>query len=222
MAIAQEPAWRYDTICRGIVTQFDVPGILRELFDAHETPQKVAREVGGVTPARLLLIARGEVNMGQSVGRRFIDYLEEWHKKRAVSAATDTAPKREATEQKTSPDIVADIVAQIQEEQNMKELPTKLGELQSGPETTRLEELEQQNADLRSALDEIGHEAERLRQANNAMSERIAQLEADNAGCGPMRVDDLETQLEAAQREHVVDLETIRDLVRRELRMKNA
>lgn len=104
----------------------------------------------------------------------------------------------------------------------MKELPTKLGELQSGPETTRLEELEQQNADLRSALDEIGHEAERLRQENDAMSVRIAQLEADNAGCGPMRVDDLETQLEAAQREHVVDLETIRDLVRRELRMKNA
>ena len=219
MAIAQEPAWRYDTICRGIVTQFDVPGILREMFDAHETPQKVAREVGGVTPARLLLIARGELNMGQGVGRRFIDYLEEWHKKRAVSAATDTAPKREeATEQKTSPDIVA----QVQEEQNMKELPTKLGELQSGPETTRLEELEQQNADLRSALDEIGQEANRLRKENDAMSVRIAQLEADNAGCGPMRVDDLETQLEAAQREHVVDLETIRDLVRRELRMKNA
>lgn len=27
----QDPAWTYDTICRGIVTQFDVPGILREL-----------------------------------------------------------------------------------------------------------------------------------------------------------------------------------------------
>lgn len=218
MAIAQEPAWRYDTICRGIVTQFDVPGILRELFDAHETPQKVAREVGGITPARLLLIARGEVNMSQGVGRRFIDYLEEWHKKRAVSAATDTAPKREATEQKTSPDIVA----QIQEEQNMKELPTKLGELQNGPETTRLEELEQQNADLRSALDEIGHEAERLRQANDDMSVRIAQLEADNAGCGPIRVDELETQLEEAQREHVTDLETIRDMVRQLLRTERA
>lgn len=214
----QDPAWTYDTICRGIVTQFDVPGILREMFDAHETPQKVAREVGGVTPARLLMIARGELTMGQSVGRRFIDYLEDWHKKRAVSAAADAAHESEAAEQETSPDIVA----QVQEEQNMKELSTKLGELQSGPETTRLAELEQQNADLRSALDEIGREAERLRKENDDMSVRIAQLEADNAGCGPMRVDDLETQLEAAQREHVVDLETIRDLVRRELRTKKA
>jgi len=215
----QDPAWTYDTICRGIVTQFDVPGILREMFDAHETPQKVAREVGGVTPARLLMIARGELNMGQSVGRRFIDYLEDWHKKRAVSAAADAAQGSEAAEQETSPDIAA----QIQEELNeMKEQPSKLGNLQSGPETTRLEELEQQNADLRSALDEIGQEADRLRKENDEMSVRIARLEADNAGCGPMRVDDLETQLEAAQREHVVDLETIRDLVRRELRMKNA
>lgn len=215
----QDPAWTYDTICRGIVTQFDVPGILREMFDAHETPQKVAREVGGVTPARLLMIARGELTMGQSVGRRFIDYLEGWHKKRAVSAAADAAQGSEAAEQETSPDIAA----QIQEELNeMKEQPSKLGNLQSGPETTRLEELEQQNADLRSALDEIGQEANRLRKENDEMSVRIARLEADNAGCGPMRVDDLETQLEAAQREHVVDLETIRDLVRRELRMKNA
>ena len=104
----------------------------------------------------------------------------------------------------------------------MKEQPSKLGNLQSGSETTRLAELEQLPADLRAALDEIGREAERLRKENDEMSVHIARLEADNAGCGPMRVDDLETQLEAAQREHVVDLETIRDLVRRELRTKKA
>ena len=54
------------------------------------------------------------------------------------------------------------------------------------------------------------------------MSVRIAQLEADNAGCGPIRVDELETQLEEAQREHVTDLETIRDMVRQLLRTERA
>ena len=45
-------------------------------------------------------------------------------------------------------------------------------------------------------------------------SDRLFQLEADNAGCGPARVEELETRIEKMERQHVDDLELIRDMCR--------
>lgn len=99
----------------------------------------------------------------------------------------------------------------------------------------QINELKGQNEDLRTSLAEISQEAERLRTENDAMSARllsvgnaadeaergnevlqcrIAQLEADNAGCGPARVEELETRIEKMERQHVDDLELIRDMCR--------
>ena len=99
----------------------------------------------------------------------------------------------------------------------------------------QINELKGQNDDLRTSLAEISHEAERLRTENDAMSARllsvgnaadeaergnevlqcrIAQLEADNAGCGPARVEELETRIEKMERQHVDDLDLIRDMCR--------
>ena len=75
----------------------------------------------------------------------------------------------------------------------------------------QINDLKGQNEDLRTSLTEISHEAER---GNEVLQCRIAQLEADNAGCGPARVEELETRIEKMERQHVDDLELIRDMCR--------
>ena len=75
----------------------------------------------------------------------------------------------------------------------------------------QINELKGQNEDLRTSLTEISQEAER---GNEVLQYRIAQLEADNAGCGPARVEELETRIEKMERQHVDDLELIRDMCR--------
>jgi hypothetical protein len=62
--------------------------------------------------------------------------------------------------------------------------------------------------DLYDELDELEDELETLRR-------RVAHYEADDAACGPARVEELEDRLSRANDEHVRDLELIRDLTRR-------
>ena len=59
-----------------------------------------------------------------------------------------------------------------------------------------------------------GREMEELERENDMLRRRIAQFEVDDASCGPARVEQLETQIEKAQRQHVEDLELIRDMCR--------
>ena len=83
-------------------------------------------------------------------------------------------------------------------------------------------DLRAQINELNSALDTAtaklasvqGREMEELERENDMLRRRIAQFEVDDASCGPARVEQLETQIEKAQRQHVEDLELIRDMCR--------
>ena len=83
-------------------------------------------------------------------------------------------------------------------------------------------DLRAQINELNSALDTAtaklasvqGREMEELERENDMLRRRIAQFEVDDASCGPARVEQLETQVEKAQRQHVEDLELIRDMCR--------
>ena len=83
-------------------------------------------------------------------------------------------------------------------------------------------DLRAQINELNSALDTAtaklasvqGREMEELERENDMLRRRIAQFEVDDASCGPARVEQLETQIEKAQRQHIEDLELIRDMCR--------
>ena len=86
----------------------------------------------------------------------------------------------------------------------------------------RIAELETQNAELKTALDTAtaklasvqGREMSELEDEVETLRRRVAHYEADDAACGPARVEELEDRLSRIQDEHVRDLELIRDLTR--------
>ena len=114
----------------------------------------------------------------------------------------------------------------------------KLEEAQAGLEEKTLEAADlraklktrtDETVDLRAQINELssaldtataklasmqGREMEELERENDMLRRRIAQFEVDDASCGPARVEQLETQVEKAQRQHVEDLELIRDMCR--------
>ena len=78
-----------------------------------------------------------------------------------------------------------------------------------------INDLKAQNDELRQAMAGISQmETTEQERENEVLRQRIFQLESDNAGCGPARVDELETKIEKLERQHVEDLELIRDMCR--------
>ena len=88
--------------------------------------------------------------------------------------------------------------------------------------TDETADLREQINELNSALDTAtaklasvqGKEMSELVQEVEKLRQRIAHFEADDAACGPARVEELEDRLSRARDEHVRDLELIRDLTR--------
>ena len=79
----------------------------------------------------------------------------------------------------------------------------------------QINDLKAQNDELRQAMAGISQmETTEQERENEVLRQRIFQLESDNAGCGPARVDELETKIEQLERQHVEDLELIRDMCR--------
>lgn len=141
------PAWQYNTVSHGVVTQFDVAGIINELLDEGISLAEISMEIKGVSQQRLRDISNGDSYMGQSIGQRFINWLDEREekKKRAAAAATEAAQKEQTTSG-TSEDIVP------QEDDHMATLA------------------EEQHTEMQSMMEQITRERDALR-------ERVADLE---------------------------------------------
>ena len=142
------PAWQYNTVSHGIVTQFDVAGIINELLDEGISLAEISMEIKGVSQQRLRDISNGDSYMGQSIGQRFINWLDERdaEKKRAATAATEAA-QEEQTTTRASEDIVPQ-----QEGDHMATLA------------------EEQHTEMQSMMEQITRERDALR-------ERVADLE---------------------------------------------
>lgn len=141
------PAWQYNTVSHGVVTQFDVAGIINELLDEGLSLAAISMEIKGVSQQRLRDISNGDSYMGQSIGKRFVDWLDERdaEKKRAATAATEAAQKEQTTSG-ASEDIVP------QEDDHMTTLA------------------EEQHTEMQSMIEQITRERDALR-------ERVADLE---------------------------------------------
>jgi hypothetical protein len=202
--------WVIDSEIIGKVRQDDIPQMITDEL------AKAAVVTGGIkalttalnlsTSKSLKDYASGTYKMPYAVGQRFVRYLEERAKKSgAAPAATDATPKSKATEEAPAPIVP-------QPAQN-----DKTADLQA-----RIAELEVQNAELKTALDTAtaklasvqGREMSELEDEVETLRRRVAHYEADDAACGPARVEELEDQLSRARDEHVRDLELIRDLTR--------
>ena len=203
--------WTIDSEIIGKVRQDDIPQMITDEL------AKAALVTGGIkaittalnlsTSKSLKDYAAGTYKMPYAVGQRFVRYLEERAKKSgAAPAATDATPKSKATEEAPAP-IVPQPPAQND----------KTADLQA-----RIAELEAQNAELKTALDTStaklasiqGREMTELEDEVETLRRRVAHYEADDAACGPARVEELEDRLSRIQDEHVRDLELIRDLTR--------
>ena len=141
------PAWQYNTVSHGIVTQFDVAGIINELLDEGISLAEISMEIKGVSQQRLRDISNGDSYMGQSIGQRFINWLDERdaEKKRAAAAATEAAQETQTTTG-ASEDIVP------QEDDHMATLT------------------EEKHTEMQSMMEQITRERDSLRQ-------RVADLE---------------------------------------------
>ena len=202
--------WTIDSEIIGKVRQDDIPQMITDEL------AKAALVTGGIkaittalnlsTSKSLKDYAAGTYKMPYAVGQRFVRYLEERAKKSgAAPAATDATPKSKATEEAPAP-----IVPQAAQDDKTTDLQA------------RIAELEAQNAELKTALDTStaklasiqGREMTELEDEVETLRRRVAHYEADDAACGPARVEELEDRLSRIQDEHVRDLELIRDLTR--------
>ena len=180
--------WAFDTCCRGVVTQADVPEILTELSQ-EMTLSALAHQIG-ISPGNMSDYRRGDKPMGKYSGQKLIEWLERRYtaKKEAVSAGTDTAGKEESTVMSPSIDIVPQV--------DKKELDAA---------QARVEQLEKELAELR-----------RVQGQQIADDDEIARLEG-MVDCRDRTIRDLRDEVTKLREEHLRDLETIRDLAVRAL-----
>lgn len=203
--------WVIDSEIIGKIRQDDIPQMITDEL------AKAAVVAGGIkalttalnlsTSKSLKVYAAGTYKMPYAVGLRFVHYLEERAKKSgAAPVAAGTTPKSKATEE--APEAIVPQPAQ----------DDKTTDLQA-----RIAELVTQNTELKIMLDTAtaklasvqGREMSELEDELETLRRRVAHYEADDAACGPARVEELEDRLSRIQDEHVRDLELIRDLTRR-------
>ena len=216
------PPWAIESEIIGHVKQSDIPELMtNELTKAmlvkdgvmslaralYPSTSRSFKDYAETTSRSLKDYADGTYKMPYAVGQRLVRYLEERAKKSgAAPAATDATLKQKATEE-----APAAIVPQPAQNDKTTDLQT------------RIAELEAQNAELKTALDTAtaklasvqGREMTELEDEVETLRRRVAHYEADDAACGPARVEELEARLSRSQDEHVRDLELIRDLTRR-------
>ena len=203
--------WAIKSEIVGYVQQSDIPQMITDEL------ARAAVVTGGVkalttalnlsTSKSLKDYAAGTYKMPYAVGLRFVHYLEERAKKSgAAPAATDATPESKATEETPTA-----IVPQPAQDDKTTDLQARIAELVT------------QNTELKIMLDTAkaklasvqGREMSELEDEVETLRRRVAHYEADDAACGPARVEELEDRLSRIQDEHVRDLELIRDLTRR-------
>lgn len=223
--------WVIDSEIIGKIRQDDIPQMITDEL------AKAALVTGGIktittalnlsTSKSLKDYAAGTYKMPYAVGQRFVRYLEERAKKSgAAPAATDATPKQKATEVAPAA-IVPQQPANDMEALRVELNYTKTKLQQYADEITHLKsqilEVERANDTLNTALNTAtaklasvqGREMTELEEELETLRRRVAHYEADDAACGPARVEELEDRLSRIQDEHVRDLELIRDLTRR-------
>lgn len=201
--------WAFDTVCRGVVRQVDIPEILTEI--SHEmTMTELAAQLG-VSKNNMTGYRTGDKPMGRFTGQKLVEWLERRYaaKKEAVSAGTDTTGKEERTVIEPSTVIVPQVdkkeldAAQARIAELDEALETALAE--SSNRQTRVEQLEQELAELR-----------RVQGQQIADDDTIAVLEG-MVDCRDRTIRDLRDEVTKLHEEHLRDLETIRDLAVRAL-----
>ena len=216
--------WTIDSEIIGKVRQDDIPQMITDEL------AKAALVTGGIktitaalnlsTSKSLKDYASGTYKMPYAVGQRFVKYLEERAKKSgAEPVAAGTTPKQKATEE--APAAIVPQQPANDMEALRAELQTRLDE--NMQLRSQILEVERKNANLRAELDTTtaklasvqGREMTELEDEVETLRRRVAHYEADDAACGPARVEELEDRLSRANDEHVRDLELIRDLTRR-------
>ena len=219
--------WQLESQTLGTtIRQEDIPRLMTdELAKAAIVPggiKTITKACNLASPKALMDYAASTYKMPYAVGLKFVRYLEERAKKSgAAPAATGTTPESKAA----TSEAPAPIVPQPAQDDKTTDLQA------------RIAELEAQNAELRKAFEEVSKSADQKRAENDQLSaklmsiqgremteledevetlrRRVAHYEADDAACGPARVEELEDRLSRANDEHVRDLELIRDLTRR-------
>lgn len=222
--------WTIDSEIIGKVRQDDIPQMITdELVRAAIVPggiKAITTALNLATSKSLKDYANGNYKMPYTTGQRFVRYLEERAKKSgAAPAATDATPKNKATEEAPAT-IVSQPASEL--EALRAELNCAKTELQRRLDEnmqlrSKILEVERKNANLRADLDTAtaklasvqGREMSELEDEVETLRRRVAHYEADDAACGPARVEELEDRLSRIQDEHVRDLELIRDLTRR-------
>lgn len=217
------PPWAIESEIIGHVQQSDIPKLLMdEIAKASLIKGGVtalAREINLVSPKVLKDYGTGTYKMPYAVGQRFVRYLEERAKKSgAAPVAADATPKSKATEE--APAAIVPQQPANDMEALRAELQTRLDE--NMQLRSQILEVERKNANLRADLDTAtaklasvqGREMSELEDELETLRRRVAHYEADDAACGPARVEELEDRLSRIQDEHVRDLELIRDLTR--------
>jgi hypothetical protein len=203
--------WTIDSEIIGKVRQDDIPQMITDEL------ARAALVTGGIktittalnlsTSKSLKDYAAGTYKMPYAVGQRFVRYLEERVKKSgAAPVAAGTTPESKAA----TVAAPAPIVPQPAQDDKTTDLQA------------RIAELEAQNVELKTALDTAtaklasvqGREMSELEDEVETLRRRVAHYEADDAACGPARVEELEDRLSRSQDEHIRDLELIRDLTR--------
>lgn len=203
--------WTIDSEIIGKVRQDDIPQMITDEL------ARAAVVTGGVkalttalnlsTSKSLKDYAAGTYKMPYAVGLRFVKYLEERAKKSgAAPVAAGTTPESKAA----TVAAPAPIVPQAAQNDKTTDLQARIAELVT------------QNTELKIMLDTAtaklasvqGREMSELEDELETLRRRVAHYEADDAACGPARVEELEDRLSRIQDEHVRDLELIRDLTR--------
>ena len=204
--------WAIKSEIVGYIQQSDIPQMITDEL------ARAAVVTGGVkalttalnlsTSKSLKDYAAGTYKMPYAVGQRFVKYLEERAKKSGAApvAAGTTPGSKAATVAAPAP-----IVPQPAQDDKTTDLQARIAELVT------------QNTELKIMLDTAkaklasvqGREMTELEEEVETLRRRVAHYEADDAACGPARVEELEDRLSRIQDEHVRDLELIRDLTRR-------
>lgn len=163
----------------------------------------------------------GQVTDQVAEAGKMIDVSQPATEAEALRAVLRSAEEALEKEQKES---AARLIKLEEAQAGLEEKTLEAADLRAKLKTRTDEtvDLRAQINELNSALDTAtaklasvqGREMEELERENDMLRRRIAQFEVDDASCGPARVEQLETQVEKAQRQHVEDLELIRDMCR--------
>ena len=224
------PPWAIESEIIGYVQQSDIPKLLMDeiakLMPIRGGISMLARELNLFTTTALRNYTNEKSKMPYTTGQRFVRYLEERAKKSgAAPVAAGTTPKQKATEEAPAA-IVPQQPANDMEALHAELNCTKTKLQQYADEITHLKsqilEVERANDTLNTALNTAtaklasvqGREMTELEDEVETLRRRVAHYEADDAACGPARVEELEDRLSRIQDERVRDLELIRDLTR--------